>query len=126
MDEGVRDQYRHERKDFIDRKTGFIERMFDKLIFAAQRDVKVTFIVLLVFTNIATFYLYTSSLENRVVENQEYSDRIIEEATRRLRPEIDREVDKKTQEIERKVDNASNTLQEIKDEVTKTIQENLQ
>lgn len=126
MDNDLKNKYEDERKDFIDRKTGFVERMFDKLFFAAKENLNITIIILLIFYNAFITHKWVSSLDNRVIENQEYSDRIIEEVRRRMRPEIDREVDRKTQKIERKVDNASNTLQQIKDEVTKTIKENLQ
>ena len=124
MDQNLRDNY-HENQDFIDRKAGFIERMFDKIFFAAQRDVKITFIVILVISNGATFYLYTRSLESRLIDNQEYSEKIIQEVRRTIIPEINREVDRKTEKIETKVDSASSTLNEIKDAVSRSIQENL-
>lgn len=110
--------------DFIDRKTGFLERMFDKLFAAIQNDPKSTFIVLLVFTNIFTFHLYTRSLENRLSDNQLYSEKIIQEVRDRVMPEIDREMTRRTQEIETKVDSASHTLSDIKEAVTNSLNEN--
>lgn len=127
MDENLRREYQNQRKeDFIDRKTGFIERMFDKLFFAASRDVKSTIIVVLIMTNFWSLLELRESDKDRISDIQEYSDRITEEVRRRLIPEINKKVDARTEKIETKVDSASTTLEYIKDEITKSIKNNLE
>jgi hypothetical protein len=102
-------------KDFIDRKIGGFESVFVKFFDAVQKDIKSFFIVILVLTNIIIFYKYVNSLETRLDDNKVYSDKIIEEIKNQLRPEINENIERKTQKIETKVDSASNSLEELKE-----------
>lgn len=125
MDNDLKRKYDNERKDFVDRKTGFVERMFDKLFFAVKENILATILVIMIFYNGLITWKWINSVDDRVSDNLQYSERIIEEVRRRIRPEIDREVNRKTKKIENKVDDANNTIEDIKNEVTKTIRESL-
>lgn len=108
-------------KDFLDRKVNSFERIFEKFFDAVVRDAKSFFIVILVLTNIIIFYKYTNSLEIRLDERQVYSDRIIEEIKNQIRPEINENIELRTQKIETKVDSASNSLEQLKETILKSI-----
>lgn len=102
------------KKDFIDRKVNGFERVFIKFFEAVQRDSKSFFIVMLVFTNITIFYKYTQSLETRLDDNKDYSNKIINEIKNQLQPELNQSIELKTQRIESKVDSASHSLEQLK------------
>ena len=109
------------KKDFIDRKTNSFIAIFDKFFDAIKQDAKSFFIVILVLTNIIIFYKYTNSLEVRLDEREIYSDRIIKEVKKQIRPEIDRNIEQRTQKIETKVDSASYSLEQLKEAVKRNI-----
>lgn len=99
--------------DFIDRKVSGFERLFTKFFEAIQRDAKSFFIVILVFSNIYFFYMYSNSLELRLDEREIYSDRIINEVKRQMRPEINNNINERVQKVETKVDSARSSFLEL-------------
>lgn len=107
--------------DFIDRKVSGFESVFDKFFGAIRQDIKSFFIVLLVLSNIYIFYKYSNSLETRLVDNKQYSDKIIETVKEQLRPEINKNIEQQTQKIETKVDSASSSLEQLKQSFKKAI-----
>lgn len=107
------------KKDFLDRKVNAFDKIFTKFFEAVQKDSKSFFIVILVFTNIVIFYKYTRSLEIRLDDNKDYSDKIINEIKNQLQPELDRSIEDRTNRIEEKVDSASYNLGQLKDIVLK-------
>jgi hypothetical protein len=119
MDTEVKNEYE---KHDSNKKSSFIERMFDKLFFALSRDIKVTFLVIMVISNTFTLWKYVKSQEDRLSDNQIYSERIIEEIRRKLRMDINRDIDKKNKKIENKVDKTSNNIDELHKEIKKLIE----
>ncbi|HET8838496.1 MAG TPA: hypothetical protein VFM82_05815 [Flavobacteriaceae bacterium] len=107
--------------DALDRKMGFIERMFDRFYQATQKDPKSFFIVILVATNLATFYLYADSLEKRLNENKGYSEEMIEEIRRKIMPEIDNRMDAKVEKIGKKVDSAAVGVNKLQKTINEAI-----
>lgn len=109
-------------KDAIDRKTGFIERMFDRFFLAVNKDLKGFFIVILVITNLLIFWKYTESLETRLAENQAYSDEMIRQVRRSIMPEIERKMDNKVEEIGKKTDSINKGLEKTQKLINKAIE----
>lgn len=104
------------RKEFYDKhnadytRRNFIERFFDKLFFALNRDIKVTFLVLSILYGGFITTKYINSLEQRMDEGDLFRDRMIEEIRRDINPLIDKKIDLETKELENKVDNANQNL----------------
>lgn len=107
MDQELKKNYDGEQKP---NNSNVIERFFDKLFFAMNRDIKITFLVLSVLLNVYTMTKYINSLETRMEDSDQFRDRMIEEIRGQMTPIIQRSVDDKTEEIERKVEDANENL----------------
>jgi|AntDeeMinimDraft_5_1070356.scaffolds.fasta_scaffold13158_2 hypothetical protein len=125
MDDKLKDKYERQKSDFIDRKASGIERIFDKLFFAIRENVIATVLVISLGYNGYITNKYLDSTDSRVVESQEYAEKITEEVLRVISPRIRQEVSQETRKIENKVDDVGFTLDQIKQEIKKSIQENL-
>lgn len=104
------------RKEFFSKhdasytKRNFIERFFDKLFFALNRDIKVTFLVLTILYGGFITTKYINSLEQRMTESDLFRDRMIEEIRRDIRPIIDKKIKLKTKEMINNIENANQNL----------------
>jgi len=95
------------KKDFIDRKIGFIERVFDKLFIAISKDLKTTVIVLCLMV-IGFLAVNNNDLRDKIVEDKEVSyNKMLEIITRQVNYKVNKEMKSETSNLEKKVDHAN-------------------
>lgn len=89
-------------------KETLIERVWDKLVFALNRDIKVTFLALSILLN---FYLFGSNkdcneirVEDKIEQYNEILEILLPTINRTIDDKVEQKVDENTKMIESKVD----------------------